>query len=70
MNGLFQPAQRRLTEEQFARRVNGTPLSHVEMQILRRDHGLPYEEQTVLNEPVPSRVAVFAWRKIMGNRAL
>jgi len=67
MYGLFQPEQRRLTEEQFILRVNGADLSHIEMQALRRDCGLPHDEQAILNELMQDRIAVLAWQKVGGR---
>ncbi len=67
MNGLFQPEQRRLTEEQFTLRLNGTYLSYIEMQALRKDCSLPHDEQAVSNELMQDRIAVLAWQKIGGR---
>lgn len=67
MMGIFQPSKRELTEEQFIKRVNGTDLNYAEMQILRRDCGLPYDEKFISQELIPDRIAALAWQKIRGR---
>ncbi len=66
MSGIFEPARRQLTEEQFAKTINGKKLNNTEIQILRRACGLPYDEVFVWTLFRAEEVAALAWRKIMG----
>ena len=68
MYGLFEPAQRVLTEQQFVARLNGTKLTYEEMQFLRLGCGLPHDEDIIIRELLPQRAAAAAWRKVMGDR--
>jgi hypothetical protein len=70
VDGIFQPARRVLTEEQFAQRVNGTILSYEHTQALRKSCGLPCDEKSVSPGILQERLAASAWREVMGNLPL
>lgn len=67
MDGLFTPAQRVLTEQQFVERLNGAKLTYEDMQFLRLGCGLPHDEDIIRRELLPQRAAAVAWRKVMGR---
>jgi len=63
MTGI-QPVPRELTEEQFANMVNGTKLSDVEIQALRKSYGLPIERGSNFVEIDFAGLATAAWREL------
>jgi hypothetical protein len=67
MSEVYQPGQRKLTEDQFLRMINGIRLNYLEEQVLRRSCGLPYDEGVLLNIPILGTVIVTVFQKIRGN---
>lgn len=55
----------RLTEEQLVKRVNGTPLTEEEWELLRSDCGLPHNEAIVSGIVMQNRAIALAWRKVL-----
>ncbi len=56
-----------LTEAQFARKIDGKHLTPEELQVLRKDYGLPYNEGLVLGLSIPDYYLTIAQQKVHNN---